>query len=440
MSNLARFYKAKGRTVAGYDRTRSNLTKQLEKEGISIHYKDAAEDIPADFKNPESTLVVRTPAVPEELGELQYFYRNGFNVMKRAQVLGVISRDDKGLCVAGTHGKTTTSMMIAHFLTQSNLGCSAFLGGISKNYDTNMLINDKSDFTVIEADEYDRSFHQLSPYMEVITSVDADHLDIYHTHEDYIDAFSIFTSLIRPGGALVMKKGLPLESRLQDGVSKYEYSVTEKSDFYAANIRAVNGMLLFDFFMPDGKIMDMELGVPVMVNVENAVAAMAIAHLNGVKDEDLRSALASFRGTLRRFDIQVKRDDFVYIDDYAHHPEELRASIRSIKALYPDKKVTGIFQPHLYTRTRDFADQFAEVLSELDDLILLDIYPARELPIPGVTSKVILDKVTIKSKTLTTMDKVFDILEKKQPEVLVTLGAGNIDSLVPLIKKRYEAC
>jgi len=439
MSNLARFFKAKGKVVAGYDRTASLLTKELENEGIAIHYKDCPDAIPVDFLDSEKTLVVRTPAVPEDIAELQFFFDNGFKVLKRAQVLGVVSKDNRGLCIAGTHGKTTTSMLTAHLLKQSHVDCSAFLGGISKNYDTNLLISEISDLTVIEADEYDRSFHQLHPYMAVITSVDADHLDIYRTHEAYLESFAHFTELIRPGGALVIKKGLPLECRLNEGVSAYTYSVTEKADYYAENIRIGQGKLLFDFYKPDGCILDMELGVPVRVNVENAVAAMAIANLNGVTDDELRTALASFRGTRRRFDMQICRDDFVYIDDYAHHPEELRASIKSIKDLFPGKKITGIFQPHLYSRTRDFAEQFAEVLSELDDLILLDIYPAREDPIPGVTSQIILDKVTINSKIITTLDKVFEVLDSKQPEVLVTLGAGSIDSLVPLIKKRFEA-
>jgi UDP-N-acetylmuramate--alanine ligase len=329
-------------------------------------------------------------------------------------------------------------MLTAHLLKQSHVDCSAFLGGISNNYNTNLLLSEKSNLTVIEADEYDRSFHSLLPWMAVVTSVDPDHLDIYGSHEAYLESFAHFTELIRPGGCLVIKKGLPLNHRLQTDVRTFNYSVTEKADYYADNIRYTPGRLFFDFYMPEGSILNMELGVPVRVNVENAVAAMALAHLNGVTDQELREALASFKGTRRRFDIQVKRDDFVYIDDYAHHPEELRASIQSIKELFPGKKVTGIFQPHLYSRTKDFADDFAEVLSGLDDLILLEIYPARELPIPGVTSKMILDKVNLTSKTVTNLTDVFAVLDKKSPEVLVTLGAGNIDTLVPLLRKRYE--
>jgi len=440
MSNLARYFKFKGRQVAGYDRTTSDLTGELENEGISIHYKEDINAVPAGFLNPDDTLVVLTPAIPDDHLELLYFREKGFKVLKRAQVLGEVSKDDKCLCISGTHGKTTTSMITAHLLKQSHVDCNAFLGGISNNYNTNLLLSKKSNLTVIEADEYDRSFHQLHPWMEVVTSVDPDHLDIYHTHEAYLESFAYFTSLITSGGSLVIKKGLPLKYRLNDGVKVYTYSANEQADFYADNIKVSKGHLYFDFNRPGVKVTNIELGVPIRINVENAVAAMAIAHLNGVYDDELRNGLACFKGTRRRFDFQVRRDDFVYIDDYAHHPEELRASIQSIKELFPDKKITGIFQPHLYSRTRDFADEFAEVLSGLDDLILLDIYPARELPIPGVTSELILEKVTIKSKVVTSLSKIFEILDNKQPEVLVTLGAGSIDTLVPLLRKKYEIC
>jgi len=438
MSNLARYFKFKGRVVAGYDKTPSQLTDELEIEGISIHYKDDVSLISEAFLNKEKTMIVRTPAVPDSHSELKFFIDNGFTVLKRAQVLGEVSGDDKCLCISGTHGKTTTSMITAHLLKQSHVDCSAFLGGISNNYSTNLLLSDKSNLTVIEADEYDRSFHHLHPWMAVVTSVDADHLDIYHTHEAYLESFAKFVGLIEEGGALVIKKDLPLTYSVNKGVRVYTYSVESKADFYADNIRVKDGRLFFDFYKPEGSIKDIELGVPVRINVENSVAAMAIACLNGVNDDELRSSLACFAGTRRRFDFQIRRNDFVYIDDYAHHPEELKASITSIKELYPDKKITGIFQPHLYTRTRDFADEFAEVLSMIDDLILLDIYPARELPIPGVTSEVLLEKITSKSKIITNLDKIFDILDNKQPEVLVTLGAGNIDTLVPKIKSKFE--
>lgn len=440
MSNLARYFKSKGKAVAGYDRIKSVLSEELESEGINIHYTDDIALVPIDFLDAVTTLVVRTPAVPEEQSELRFFQKKGYKIIKRAQVLGEISRNSRSICVAGTHGKTTTSTMAAHLLKQSKIDCSAFLGGVSNNYKTNLLLSDHSDLTVIEADEYDRSFHQLTPYMAIVTSVDADHLDIYKTHAEYLESFAHFTELICPDGCLIIKKGLSLKYRVKQGVRVYTYSVIDEADFYAKNIHYDQGRLLFDFCRPGAVLREVEIGVPVMVNVENAVAAMSIAFLNGVDDEELRKGISSFKGTWRRFDFQIRRDDFVYLDDYAHHPEELRASIHSIKSLYPEKKITGIFQPHLYSRTRDFADDFASVLSELDDLILLDIYPARELPIPGVSSEMILKKVNLKFKTITSLDKVFDVLDTKRPEILVTLGAGNIDALVPLIKKRYEAC
>lgn len=437
MSNLARYFKTKGLRVAGYDKTRTPLTIELESEGIAIHYKDAPGSWDSAFSDASTTLVVRTPAVPDDLRELRFFQDNGYTVCKRAEVLGLVSAEDKGLCIAGTHGKTTTSMMTAHLLKQSTVDCNAFLGGISNNYGTNLLLSHSSNLTVIEADEYDRSFHTLTPWMAVVTSVDPDHLDIYGTHEAYLDSFAHFTSLIRPGGCLVVKIGLPMQERLQPGVRKYTYGVEMDADFKATNLCYEPGRLFFDFHTPKGILRHVELGVPVKVNVENAVAAMALAHLNGVTDDELRTGMASFRGAKRRFDLLINRPDLVYIDDYAHHPTELEASISSIKALYPGKKVTGIFQPHLYSRTRDFADEFAAVLSQLDDLILLDIYPAREIPLPGVTSEMILEKVTLSSKTVCSLLKVFEVLDQKQPEVLVTLGAGNIDTLVPLLVKRY---
>jgi UDP-N-acetylmuramate--alanine ligase len=440
MSNLARYFKARGKVVAGYDRASTPLTLALEAEGIDVHYTEDAALIPLEFLKPAATLVVRTPAVPEDHSELRFFHKNGYKILKRAQVLGAVSIDSRSLCIAGTHGKTTTTTLTAHLLKQSKVDCSAFLGGISNNYETNLLLSDRSDLTVIEADEYDRSFHQLTPYMAVITSVDADHLDIYKTHAEYLESFAHFTELIRPDGCLIIKKGLPLKYRLKEGVKAYTYCVEGEADFYAEKVVCRNGRLFFDFNYPGGTIREMEIGVPIDINVENAVAAMAVAHLNGVTDDELCSGLMSFKGSKRRFDFRVRRDDFVYLDDYAHHPEELRASIRSIKKLYPGKKVTGIFQPHLYSRTRDFADDFAAVLSELDDLILLDIYPAREKPIPGVSSAMILEKVTLESKVHTTLDKVFDVLDMKKPEILVTLGAGSIDTLVPLLTKRYEVC
>lgn len=440
MSALARYFRAKGKQVAGYDKTPSDLTAALIDEGVRIHYADDISLIPEDCKHPDSTLVVYTPAIPETHTELNYFKTNGFTLMKRARVLGEITRTERGLCVAGTHGKTTTSSMLAHLLKQSHVDCNAFLGGILKNYNSNLMLSDKSDLAVIEADEFDRSFHWLNPYMAVITAVDPDHLDIYGTPAAYRESFEHFTSLIRPDGCLVMKKGLQLQPRLPEGTKLYTYSATEEADFFARNIRIGNGDILFDFVTPDGCIPDVKLGVPVKVNIENGVAAMALAWLNGVTPEEIRSGMASFAGPVRRFDFHLKKEDIVLLDDYAHHPAELKASIQSVKELYPDKKVTGIFQPHLYTRTRDFAADFAASLSLLDELILLDIYPAREEPIPGVTSQIIFDQVTIPNKRMIRKDELLDLVRKEAAsfEVVLMVGAGNIDRLVEPVKQILE--
>lgn len=440
MSALARYFEAKGKHVAGYDKTPSDLTAALINEGIRIHYMDDVALIPADCKQVDSTLVVYTPAIPETHAELNYFRENGFTLMKRAQVLGEITRSERGLCVAGTHGKTTTSSMLAHLLKQSHVDCNAFLGGILKNYNSNLMLSDKSDLAVIEADEFDRSFHWLNPYMAVITAVDPDHLDIYGTLEAYRESFEHFTSLIRPDGCLVMKKGLQLQPRLPKGAKLYTYSATEEADFFARNIRIGNGDIVFDFVTPMGCIEDVKLGVPVKVNIENGVAAMALAQLNGVTDEEIKRGMASFAGPVRRFDFHLKRNDIVLLDDYAHHPAELKASIQSVKELYPDKKITGIFQPHLYTRTRDFAADFAASLSLLDELILLDIYPAREEPIPGVTSLLIFDQVTLKEKRMIKKEELLDLVKKEAADfqVVLMLGAGNIDRLVEPVKQILE--
>ena len=440
MSALARYFRAKGKQVAGYDKTPSDLTAALIEEGIRIHYTDDITLIPEDCKQIDSTLVIYTPAIPETHTELNYFKTNGFTLMKRARVLGEITRTERGLCVAGTHGKTTTSSMLAHLLKQSHVDCNAFLGGILKNYNSNLMLSDKSDLAVIEADEFDRSFHWLNPYMAVITAVDPDHLDIYGTPAAYRESFEHFTSLIRPDGCLVMKKGLQLQPRLPEGTKLYTYSVTEEADFFARNIRIGNGDILFDFVTPDGCIPDVKLGVPVKVNIENGVAAMALAWLNGVTSEEIRRGMASFAGPVRRFDFHLKKDDIVLLDDYAHHPAELKASIQSVKELYPDKKVTGIFQPHLYTRTRDFAADFAASLSLLDELILLNIYPAREEPIPGVTSQIIFDRVTIPNKRMIRKEELLDLVQKEAAsfEVVLMVGAGNIDRLVEPVKQILE--
>lgn len=381
MSALVRYFLAKGYPVAGYDKTPSELTEKLLAEGAEIVYDESASLIPSYCRDARSTLVVRTPAVPDTHAGLSYFRENGFTIIKRAELLGEITRSSKGLCFAGTHGKTTTSSMAAHIFHQSGIGCNAFLGGILKNYDSNLILDNKSPYSIIEADEYDRSFHHLSPYMAVITATDPDHLDIYGTREAYLESFSHFTSLIRPGGCLVMHKGIAATPRTQEGVQVYEYAGSEESDFYARNIRIGNGEIVFDFVTPREVIPDISLGVPVQINIENGVAAMAIAWLNGIPAEAIRQAMASFKGAKRRFDYWLKTDKCVLIDDYAHHPDEIRASIQSVRALYPDKKISAIFQPHLYSRTRDFAGDFAKALSLLDELILTEIYPAREQPI-----------------------------------------------------------
>ena len=433
MSALVRYFLSKGKKVGGYDRTPSELTMKLIEEGADIHYEEAPEKIPGEFKNPESTLVVYTAAMPEDHILLQYFRKHGFTIYKRAQVLGMLTRSSKGLCAAGTHGKTTTSTMTAHLLHQSQVGCDAFLGGISKNYGTNLLLSDSSAYVVIEADEFDRSFHWLSPYATIITSTDADHLDIYGTEEAYLESFNHYTSLIQPGGNLVIREGIRLQPRLQEGVRLYTYS-SESGDFHAENIRIGGGEIVFDYVSPLGNISDVQLGVPVAINIENGIAAMALAQLSGVSNEEIKTGMASFRGVDRRFDFKIKTDKVVYLSDYAHHPEEIKQSILSMRALYGNKKLTGIFQPHLYTRTRDFYQEFAESLSLLDEVILTDIYPARELPIEGVSSQLIYDNLRPDiDKILCTKEEVIDILKKKEIEVLMTLGAGDIENYAPQI-------
>ena len=435
MSALIRYFLSKGKKVAGYDRTPSTLTEELNKEGAEIHYEDNVSLIPEAYKDAAHTLVVYTPAVPESHTELTFFRSNGFKIMKRAQVLGEITEYSRGLCIAGTHGKTTTSSMAAHLLKQSHVDCNAFLGGILKNYDSNLLLSDKSDLTVIEADEFDRSFHWLTPYMAVITSADPDHLDIYGTAEAYKESFDKFTSLIRPDGVLLMRKGINVTPRLKEGVKQYSYSATEGGDFHAEHIRIGKGEIHFDFVGPEILIKDINLGVPVKVNIENGVAAIAIAWLNGATPEEIKKGMQSFAGPKRRFDFHLKKKNIVLIDDYAHHPAELKQRILSVEELHRGKKVTGIFQPHLYSRTRDFVDDFAASLSLLDELILLDIYPAREEPIPGVTSQIVFDKVTIKDKTLCKKEELYAIVEKGTYEVVLMVGAGDIDRMVEKVKQ-----
>ncbi|HBU44267.1 MAG TPA: UDP-N-acetylmuramate--L-alanine ligase, partial [Porphyromonadaceae bacterium] len=426
-----------GKSVAGYDRMETPLTKALVAEGAKVHYEDYVRLVPAEFLDKEKTLVVYTPAVPASHSELQFFRQSGFTIMKRAQLLGEVTKTSDAVCVAGTHGKTTVSSMTAHLLRQSGVDCNAFLGGILKNYGTNLLLSDKSRITVAEADEYDRSFHWLQPWIAVITSADPDHLDIYGTPEAYRESFEHFTSLIRKNGYLILKKDAPLTPRTDATVTVFTYSESE-GDFHAENIRIGNGEITFDFVSPNSRITGIQLGVPVKVNIENAVAAIAAAVLSGVNPDEVRAAMKTFGGAKRRFDFQLKTPNLVFIDDYAHHPQELTASIRSIRQLYPGRKVTGVFQPHLYTRTRDFADDFAQSLSLLDDVILLDIYPAREEPIPGITSGVIFDRITSKEKVLLKKAELLDFLENKELDVLVTLGAGDIEHLLPAIKQLLE--
>lgn len=435
MSAIARFFIHKGIPVAGYDRTPSELTKELEKEGALIHYSEDVEKIPQEFREKTSTLVVFTPAIPKTHKELVYFLENDFDVEKRAQVLGILTRSHKGLCVAGTHGKTTTSTMAAYLLEQSHVKCSAFLGGISKNFGTNYVFSKDSDYIVIEADEFDRSFHWLTPYMSVITATDPDHLDIYGTKEAYLESFTKYSSLIKPGGALIIHTGLEMKVNVQDGVKVYTYSRNE-GDFHAENIRIGHGEIIFDFVSPFGNIKDIQLGVPISINIENGIAAMALAQMNGVTADEIRAAMATFKGVERRFDFKIKNDKVVLLSDYAHHPTEIHKSIESIREVFNDKKISVLFQPHLFSRTQDFYKDFAKSLSLADEVILLDIYPAREKPIPGVTSKLIYDELRpgIEKKMIHKED-ILSLIEKEDFQVLIVLGAGDVDNYTPEIKK-----
>ena len=435
MSAIARYFLRRGVVVAGYDKTPSALTEQLEREGMLIHYEENVDEVPHACRNRESTLVIYTPAVPAGHKELVHFREKGFDVEKRAQVLGMLTRTHKGLCVAGTHGKTTTSAMCAHIMHQSHVDCNAFLGGITKNYASNYILSKESDYVVIEADEFDRSFHWLRPWMSVITSADPDHLDIYGTKEAYLESFSHYTGLIQPGGALIIHTGLELRRRVQDGVKVYEYS-RDSGDFHAENVVIANGEITFDFVSPVENVPGIRLGQPVPVNIENGIAAMAMAQLCGCTAEELKYGMKTFRGVDRRFDFKIKTDRIVFLSDYAHHPKEIRQSAMSIRELYRDKKITAIFQPHLYSRTRDFYKDFAESLSLLDEVVLCDIYPAREEPIPGVTSQLIYDNIAPNvKKVMIHKEDVPAYVRDNDFEVLVVLGAGDLDNYVPEIEK-----
>lgn len=438
MANLVRYYLANKLNVAGYDRTPSDLTRALSEEGAQIVYDDIADLIPVEFRNPKDTLVVYTPAIPNDNNILVYFRANGFEIIKRAALLGKITLHSKGICIAGSHGKTTTSSMVAHLLHSSPIGCNAFLGGILRNYDSNLLLSATSPYSVIEADEYDRSFHHLSPHIAVVTSTDPDHLDIYGNEENYLESFAHFTSLINPGGFLLMHTGMKLIPRVNDGVEIFSYSSSKEGDYHASNIRHESGHLFFDFVAPDTTITDIELGVPIDINIDNAVAAIAIAHRLGVDNDTIRQAMLSFLGAKRRFEIWLRQEGEngkVLIDDYAHSPNEVKASIASVKALYPNRKLSVIFQPHLYTRTRDFAPEFAEALSTADEVILCEIYPARELPIPGVTSEIILNDIKNADKTLCLRKDLLDLIKNRNFDILMTLGAADINVLLEDIKE-----
>ncbi len=440
MAALERYFLARGCKVAGYDRTPSDLTLQLAAEGVAMAYDEDPALIPSDFRDPSATLVVYTPAVPDTHAGLRYFRDNGFETVKRAEVLGRVTREKQALCFAGTHGKTTTSSMAAHLLKDAGVGCNAFLGGVLRNYGTNYLLDEKSDFAVIEADEYDRSFHHLTPSVAVITSSDPDHLDIYGTEEAYLESFARFTELIRPGGTLLIHTGLKVVPRVGREVSTFTYGL-DSGDYHAANIDVANGHITFDMVTPGSVIRHISLGVPVEINIENAIAACAavcIAAGTRVSPDDVRRAMASFLGAKRRFEFYLREPGRAIIDDYAHHPDELKASIRSVRRLYPGRRLTVVFQPHLYSRTRDFAPQFAEALSEADEVVLLPIYPAREQPMPGVTSEMILSLVTCAVSHIAERSGLADMLAGMKPEILLTAGAGDINLLLPEITARLS--
>jgi UDP-N-acetylmuramate--alanine ligase len=435
MSALARFFKSIGKNVGGYDRTSGPLTDELILEGIEVVFDETVAAVPELYALRVDTLVVYTPAIPAVHPQLRFFIKEGFKVLKRSEVLGLITLDMDSICVAGTHGKTTVSTLVAHLFYNSHLGANAFLGGISKNYRTNFLCNDASQFAVLEADEFDRSFLQLTPDCAVITSMDADHLDIYGTREEVVEGFGLFARRIKKEGVLLLKTGLTVPGGLAPGVKIFSYGLNKPADFYPENIEPNNGLYSFDLVSVFGTIKGLRMGIPGLLNVENAVAAIALALLNGVKPTEIEKALPLFQGIARRFEVHVNHSQLVYIDDYAHHPEEIRATLASIQAIYPGKAVTGVFQPHLYSRTRDFAREFAEVLSELDELVLLPVYPARELPIPGVDSKLIASLVKNTPVHVVEKENLLNQLQELKPEVLVTMGAGDIDRLVPIIKK-----
>lgn len=442
MAALERYFLSKGMDVAGYDRTSTALTRELEREGVNISYEDSVDTIPAEFRSPSpDTLVVYTPAVPADSAIMSYFRDCGFNPVKRAKALGHITEGSKAICFSGTHGKTTTSSMAAHILHSTGVGCNAFLGGILLGYNSNLMLSATSPYTVVEADEYDRSFHQLRPYIAVVNATDPDHLDIYGTEEAYLESFAHFTELIREDGALLVHTGLKLVPRPPKGVKTYTFSRNE-GDFHADNIRRGNGQIVFDFVYPGGVLHDVELGVPVDINIDNAIAALGACWLTGdLNLEGARNAMAFYPGVERRFQCHLRQkgpEGKVVIDDYAHHPDELSSSIKSIRSLYPDRHLTVAFQPHLYSRTRDFAPEFAEALSQADAVVLLDIYPARELPIPGVSSRIIFDRITTSDKVMISKEDFVNTLKNRNFDILLTAGAGDMSFLVPELCRQID--
>lgn len=444
MSALARYFNAMGKSVSGYDKTKTQLTDELVAEGIEVHFNDSIEEVKSEIRNSKSeVLVVWTPAIPKDHSELKYFQKNEFTLKKRSEVLGMITEQSFTIAVAGTHGKTTTSSMIAHILKSSEVDCTAFLGGITQNYGTNLLLSEKlkkkkskiKPITVVEADEYDRSFLTLHPDIAVITSVDADHLDIYGDQKQMHESYSQFANQVKPGGVLIIKKGVDKVLVIEkDSKKQLTYSLHQSSDYYARKIAIKKGDYLFDVVTPEQAIRGMQLSVPGKHNVENAVAAVAVAQQMNVFSGNIKNAISTFKGVKRRFEYHVKSDKLVYIDDYAHHPEELRACISAVKEMYPSKKVTGVFQPHLFTRTRDFVNEFARSLELLDELILLDIYPAREKPIEGVTSEMLLEKIRMKNKKVISKKELLKEVKGREVEVLLTVGAGDIDTLIEPLK------
>lgn len=432
MSALARYFKTIGWEVAGYDKTPSPLTDELQNEGIDIHFDDLGENIPEVFKAVERTLVIYTPAIPKDHKELNFFKNSTENLFKRSEVLGLLTRQSKGLGVAGTHGKTTTSSMLAHILDGSHLKCNAFLGGIASNFNSNLVIGKDSEYTVIEADEFDRSFLKLTPYASIITSTDPDHLDIYGDEKVFLEGFQKYAALIDPSGYLVKKEGLNVSSE----ACTVTYAIESKSaDFSGFDLRFEKGHFLFDVRTPQGTMQNVELGIPGIHNAENAVACIALSQFLGLTEDEIRNGLKTFKGVKRRFEYQVRTNELVYIDDYAHHPTEIHALVSSVRLLYPDKKITGVFQPHLFSRTRDFYDGFAKELSALDEVILLPIYPAREEPIPGVTSDALLEKITASDKKLMLPSDAVSHLSNYEEGVILTIGAGDIDRIVEPLRK-----